>query len=59
MCDFVSMVFKPPPCSFPIPELSEVSVSEAEVYRALLALQKNKSPGPDGILPRILSEVAL
>lgn len=49
----------PPVCPLPIDALSHLSLCASDVYKALLKLQKNKSPGPDGVLPGILSRVAL
>ena len=38
--------------------LSEVSVSEEEVYEQLSLLNPNKAPGPDGIHPCLLKNCA-
>ena len=41
-----------------IPEVSTVEISETQVKKALLNLKPAKSPGPDGIHPRYLRELA-
>ena len=38
--------------------LSDVVIDSADVARRLLALDPNKSPGPDGFHPRLLKELA-
>ena len=39
-------------------KLSEIFISKDDVSKLLAALHPNKSPGPDGIHPRILKELA-
>ena len=38
--------------------LSNINISQNEVYQKLKGLKVNKSPGPDGLHPRILKETA-
>lgn len=61
-----SSVFSPPStlpteapeCTLPISELNRLTVSDTDVSSALSRLPVNKSPGPDGISPNVLSKVA-
>ena len=38
--------------------LSEILITEDEVYDQLSILDKSKPAGPDGISPRVLKEIA-
>ena len=38
--------------------LSEIKISEAGVRKILLDLDPHKAPGPDGINPRVLKQLA-
>ena len=38
--------------------LTHVEVTEAQMLKALQSLKVDKSPGPDGLHPRVLKEVA-
>ena len=61
---FQSVFTQEDPLSIPILtptvscSLSEVSVSEEEVYEQLSLLNPNKAPGPDGIHPCLLKNCA-
>ena len=48
----------PPPCLLPIPHLSSIIVSASQIAALLRKLPYKKSPGPDGILPGILTKIA-
>ena len=47
-----------PPKNLTTPELQKISVTEEEVLKELKSLQPNKSPGIDGMHPRVLKELA-
>ena len=49
---------EPPDCKHPIPEFSSLYVSVPDIIANLSVLPMNKPPGPDGIHPRILRQVA-
>ena len=40
-------------------ELKEIHIRQEMVLGRLMGLKANKSPGPDGLHPRVLKEVAL
>jgi len=41
-----------------MPTLSELTITEDMVYKKIQKLKANKSPGPDGVHPRVLKELA-
>lgn len=42
----------------PVPQFSTMVITKEEVLRNLKELKRNKSPGPDGLHPRVILEVA-
>ena len=64
LADFFTSVFTQEPDSeFPniekkqVPELNDISINPEIVYEHLKNLKISKSPGPDGLHPRILKEL--
>ena len=63
--EFFSSVFTdegdnpPSDCDFNIEnKLCDISITENDMYKVLNSLKLNKSPGPDGIHPKILRELS-